>query len=314
MVGILESLVFRHRVAILVVFGLVTAAMGYFAAQLRMDTGFEKQLPRNHEYIRTFLQYRDQFSGWNRVIFVLRAREGDIWTQPFLAKLQKLTDDVFFLPGVDRRTVTSLWTPNTRYFEVTEDGLIADDVIPASVLPDRMSEANIEEIRRHVINGGFVGSLVATDYTAAMVTADLVPVDPKTGESLDELKLARVIETGIRQKYQTEDFDIHILGVVTMYGEIAEGMVNAFLFFGLAFLLTAGAVYYYSRSWILTVLPLFCSLTSVLWLFATIHLLGFGLDPLAILVPFLVLTLLNLVMAGLLLKNIDVQQADLAPA
>jgi hypothetical protein len=37
-------------------------------------------------------------------------------------------------------------------------------------------------------------------------------------------------------------------------------------------------------------------------------------DSTAILVPFLVLTLLNLVMAGLLLKHIDVQQADLAPA
>jgi hypothetical protein len=37
-------------------------------------------------------------------------------------------------------------------------------------------------------------------------------------------------------------------------------------------------------------------------------------DSTAILAPFLVLTLLNLVMAGLLLKNIDVQRADLAPA
>ena len=53
-------------------------------------------------------------------------------------------------------------------------------------------------------------------------------------------------------------------------------------------MLTAAAVYYYSRSWILTFLPLFCSLTSVVWQFAMIHLLGFGLDPLAILVPFLV--------------------------
>jgi predicted RND superfamily exporter protein len=59
-------------------------------------------------------------------------------------------------------------------------------------------------------------------------------------------------------------------------------------FFVLAFVLTVASVYYYARSWILTVLPLFCSLVSVVWQFGAIQLLGFGLDPLAILVPFLV--------------------------
>jgi len=287
-IGILENLVFRHRIAILIALAVITAAMTYFAAQLRMDAGFEKQLPRDHEYIQTFLEYQDRLFGSNRVIFVLRAKHGDVWTQPFLAELKALTDDVFFLPGVDRRTVTSIWTPNTRYFEITEEGLIADDVISADVLANRMNGDDIEVIRRNVIKGGFVGRLVANDYTAAMVTAELLEVDPKTEKKLDYLELAKRIETEIRQKHESEDFDVHILGFVTMMGQIAEGAKSAFRFFVLAFVLTAGAVYYYSRSWILTVLPLFCSLTSVVWLFATIHLLGFGLDPLAILVPFLV--------------------------
>ena len=87
MVGILENLVFRHRIAILIAIAAITAAMGYFAAQLRMDAGFEKQLPRDHEYIQTFLEYQDRLFGSNRVIFVLRAKQGDVWSQPFLAKL-----------------------------------------------------------------------------------------------------------------------------------------------------------------------------------------------------------------------------------
>jgi predicted RND superfamily exporter protein len=288
MVGILESFVFRHRIAILIAIGFITLVMGYFASQLRMDAGFAKQLPREHEYIQTFFEYQDRLFGSNRVIFVLRAKRGDVWTQPFLAELQSLTDDIFYLPGVDRRTVTSIWTPNTRYFEITEEGLIADDVISSDVLPTRMGPEDIEVIRRNVIKGGFVGRLVAKDYTAAMVTAELLEVDPKTEEKLDYLALAELMETEIRQKHESEDFDVHILGFVTMMGQIAEGATSAFWFFALAFVLTAAAVYYYSRSWILTVLPLLCSLTSVVWLFAAIHLLGFGLDPLAILVPFLV--------------------------
>ena len=37
----------------------------------------------------------------------------------------------------------------------------------------------------------------------------------------------------------------------------------------LAFVLTALAVYVYSRSWVLTVLPLACSLASVVWQFGS---------------------------------------------
>ena len=121
-----------------------------------------------------------------------------------------------------------------------------------------------------------------------MITAELLEVDPKTEERLDYLDLAARLESEIRQKFETEEFDIHILGFVTLMGQIAAGAASVVRFFALAFVLTAAAVYYYSRSWILTFLPLFCSLTSVVWQFAMIHLLGFGLDPLAILVPFLV--------------------------
>jgi predicted RND superfamily exporter protein len=198
------------------------------------------------------------------------------------------TDDLFFLPGVDRRTVTSLWTPNTRYFEITEEGMEADDVVPSHVLPDSMSAEDIALIRNRVVRGGYVGRLVAKDHSAAMVTAELLEVDPKTEERLDYLALGGEIEREIRQKHESEAFDVHILGFVKLIGDIADGAKSVVRFFVLAFVLTVASVYYYARSWILTILPLFCSLVSVVWQFGAIQLLGFGLDPLAILVPFLV--------------------------
>jgi predicted RND superfamily exporter protein len=288
MVAVLEGLIFKHRAAVLLILALITVVMGFYASQLRMDAGFAKQLPREHEYIKTFFEYQDRLFGSNRIMIVLRDREGDIWSQPFLSRLQSLTDEIFFLPGVDRRTVTSLWTPNTLYFEITEEGMEADLVISSDVLPDRMGEEDIALVRDNTIKGGFVGRLVSKDYTAAMVTAELLEVDPRTEKRLDYLDLAARLEEDIRAKFSDEEFEIHILGFVTLMGAIASGARSVVVFFALAFLLTAAAVYYYSRSWILTFLPLFCSLTSVVWQFAVIHLLGFGLDPLAILVPFLV--------------------------
>ncbi len=312
MIAFLEEIVFRHRAALLAVLGVVTAVAVGFAAQLRIEAGFTEQLPTDHEYVRTFLEYREEFSGVNRVIVVLRSRNGDIWNPAFLARLERLTEAVLFLPGVDRRTVTSLWTPNTMYFEITEEGVQADNVVPAHVLPDTMGPDDVTRVRDNAIKGGFVGRLVATDHSAAMVTAELLDVDPRTEEQLDYLALAARIESEVRGPFEDDAHAVHVIGFVAMIGEIAKAIWpgtapervtldwavssarqvmttgNTLTFFLLAFVLTAAAVYFYSRSAILTGLALFCSLVSVAWQFAVIYLLGLGLDPLAILVPFLV--------------------------
>jgi len=87
---------------------------------------------------------------------------------------------------------------------------------------------------------------------------------------------------------KTKKYKIHIIGFAKMISDIASQAGNVFIFFLLAFGLTVLAVYYYSKSWTLTFLPLICSLTSLIWQFGMLEILGFGLDPLAILVPFLV--------------------------
>ena len=50
----LEQLIFGNRMLVLALFALVTAVMLFFAAQLRVDAGFKKQIPLDHEFMKTF--------------------------------------------------------------------------------------------------------------------------------------------------------------------------------------------------------------------------------------------------------------------
>jgi hypothetical protein len=284
----LEAALFRHRPAVLAALALVTLVMGVFAAQLRMTAGFDKQLPQAHEYIRTFYQYRDQVFGANRIIVVVRAREGDAWNAPFLRKLWDVTQAVMFLPGVDRRTVSSLWTPTTRVLEITEQGFRSEDVIGGDVTPHTLDDSKIAKIRHNATVGGYIGQLVANDNAGAMVVADLLDSDPVTRAPLDYLDLARRLEQDVRGRYEDAKFEVQIVGFAKQIGDIADGATSVVRFFVLAFVLTALSVWLYSRSWALTLLTLGCSLVSVVWQFGTLKLLGYGLDPLAVLVPFLV--------------------------
>jgi predicted RND superfamily exporter protein len=132
----IERALFAHRALTLGLLVAFTLVMGVFASQLRMSAGFDKQLPQRHEYIKTFQQYRDQVFGANRIVVVVHATQGDMWNAPFLRKLNEVTQAVMFLPGVDRRTVSSLWTPTTRVLEITEEGFEAEDVIGGNITPD----------------------------------------------------------------------------------------------------------------------------------------------------------------------------------
>lgn len=288
LVAAIERLIFGHRAAVLGVLALVTAVAAVFASRLHMSAGFGKQLPLGHEYTETFIKYKDVLFGANRLIVVVHAKQGDIWKPETLKKLNEVTQALLFLPGVDRRSVSSLWTPNTRVMQVTEEGYEARDVIGGDITPEKLDAATVARIRDNVVLGGYIGSLVASDGSGAMVTADLLDADPRTKAPTDYIALGPKIESELRAKFEDAGHEIRIIGFAKQISDIAEGANGVIRFFGLAFVLTALAVWWYCRSVAFTAAALVCSLVSLVWQFASLQLLGYGLDPLAILVPFLV--------------------------
>ncbi len=285
MIKRLEELVFRYRPVTLAVFVVITVVLGWFASKTRIDASFDKSLPTGHEYIENFKKHRTQFGGANRVVIALVAKQGDIFTPEFFKTLKAVTDETYYLPGVDRAQVTSIYTPNVRYIEVVEDGLAGGNVIPADFTPDALG---LERVRQNIIKSGRVGMLVANDFTGAAVIASLLEVDPATGKRLDYAQVAAALEHNIREKYQTDRISIHIIGFAKVMGDITDGAKGVLVFFGIALVISAVLLFYFSQSLILTVLPLLTSFCAVIWQFGILNLLGFGIDPLSILVPFLI--------------------------
>jgi len=281
----LESFLFRHRLWVLLFFACCTAALGWQASQLRMDAAFVKNIPLAHPYMQTYLKHQQQFGGANSIMVAVEDRSGDIFNSEFFKALKEVHDQLFFIPGVDRSQVKSLYSPSTRFTEVVEDGFTGGPVIPADF---STSPAGLQKVKENIEKAGIVGRLVANDYSAAMISAQLLDFDPQTGAPLDTLAFADKLEQQLRDKYQTPQIRIHIIGFAKMAGDVAEGARGVLLFFVIALLVTAAMVYLFSRSVLLTVLPLTCSLVAVVWQLGLLNLIGFGLDPMSILVPFLV--------------------------
>ncbi len=279
-------LAWRRTVAVLAI--LVTALLATAAMRTHLDAGFNKLIPLRHSYMQAFLQHAAQFSGANRVMVSVRWKgEGDIYNAQFLDTLRQITDEVFFIPGVNRGQVFSLYTPNVRYVEVTENGFVGEVLIPSRFNADA---EGLAQVRSNVSKSGQIGRLVSKDQHAAMVRADLLETNPATGARLDYADVARKLEE-IRTRHQSENIEIHIVGFTKVLGDVMEGLFNVILFFGVAFVITAVLLLVYSRSLSLTLLALLVALLPVVWLLGLLPLLGYGIDPMSILVPFLIFSI-----------------------
>ncbi|HNV55144.1 MAG TPA: RND family transporter, partial [Pseudomonadales bacterium] len=257
-----EKLVFANRVAILVVFALITAFMGYKAMSLRMEAGFVKLLPYKHPYMRTLIDYSAKFGGGNQIIVALMQKKGDIFTPEFFTTLHEASDEVFFLPGVDKSKVTSIFTPNVRFTEFVEDGFAGGNVIPAEFQP---TPEWLEIARQNIIKSGELGRLVTFDFTGSLIRAELLDRDPITGKKLDYQQVSKDLEEKIRQRFENDNVSVHILGFAKSIGDIAEGARSVIAFFGIAFVVTGVLLWLYSGSIQLTLMPLLCSSVAVIW-------------------------------------------------
>ena len=292
--GRMERLIFAHRKVILGVFALVTLAMLVMVWRgLRIDAAFTKQLPLKHEYMQTFVKHQAEFGGANRVLIALIARDGNMFQPKFFDALKLATNEVLVMDGIDRGRVQSLFTPNVRYIEVVEDGIQAGNVVDAEFQP---TPEGMARVRENILKAGIVGRLVANDFSGALVSAIVLekdangrPIDPiAVAEQLERRVRDRIVGTGVDVAAQGSTVDVHVIGFAKVMHDIAQGALSVVIFAAATLVLTLLFVWLYCQSLRVALVPVLCSLIAVLWQLGTLVVLGYGIDPLGLLVPFLI--------------------------
>jgi predicted RND superfamily exporter protein len=282
----IANVIFRLRGLLLLVFLGLTVFFGVQMSHLKPDASFEKMVPVSHPYIVNFLANKADLSGLgNSIRITVETTEGDIFTAEFQELLRQITDEVFYVGGVDRSGLQSLWTPNVRWQEVTEEGFVGGSVIPDDYRGDAET---LEALRANTLKSGQIGRLVSNNFKSSIVLAPLIEVDPETGEKLDYHKLSADLERLVREKYQSDTIRIHITGFAKLVGDLIDGAALVGAFFAIAFVITALMLFIYCRCHWCTLAPLLCSSIAVVWQLGMLHTLGLGIDPYSMLVPFLI--------------------------
>ncbi len=290
--GLLERLVFNNRILVITACILATVALSFQASKITLQAAFEKMLPKDHPYVVAYQENKENLKGLGNNLTVTLEGSGDtIFEKPYLETLEQLSDETFFIPGVDRPGMKSLFTPNTRWRVVTEEGFEGGPVMPGYF---DGSADKILELQTNVRNSGIVGSLVSNDLKSSAIVVPLQARDPETGERLDYYQISQQLEN-LREKYQggidqptSTGGVIYITGFAKLVGELIDGLFAVMAFFAMAVLIAATLLYWYTRCLRSTLVVIACTLVGITWQMGILAALGYELDPYSILVPFLV--------------------------
>lgn len=141
----LEKAVFRHRTIMLIAFALITCFLGYKATHIELDASFNKNIPLNHEYMKVYTKHEKQFGGANSILISVCDDSGNIFNPEFFTQLKAVHDQLYFIPGVNRPLVNSIFAPSARFVEVVEDGFAGGPIIPANFKADQKGLAVVKE-------------------------------------------------------------------------------------------------------------------------------------------------------------------------
>lgn len=286
MVSVTERGLFNHRRLVLTFFVIVSLLLGYKALELRPDASFTRMIPTGHPFIQNYFKFEDVLRPQSNVLRVLVENpDGEILTPKFMETLREVNDKIFYLPGVDRGNLKSLWTPNALWTEVTTEGMRAGRVIPDGY---DGSAASLAQVKQNIQRANMLGSFVANDFHSTIIRVPLLENDPETGKPLDYGVFTQALEKQVREHFAAQGVNIRVIGFAQIVGDLLAAATDIAKFFALTVVLISVLLYWYCRCWRSTAVTVLTCLLTVACQLGLLSLLGFGLDPYSILVPFLI--------------------------
>lgn len=279
-----ERLLFNNRLIVIVFCALLTAVLGWQATRLQFNASYEKTIPAHHPYVLNYQKHAADLKGLGNAIRIgVENVDGSIYDPAYLAALRKISDEFFLVPGVERQHMKSLWTPNTRWLGVTEEGLEGGPVISGGY---DGSAASLVQLRANVARSGEIGQIVARDEGSTVIYVPLLSTMPD-GRLFDYAEFAERVEQ-MRVEHESAQIKLHITGFAKIVGDLIDGLQQILGFFAAAIAIATAIVFWYTRCVRSTLLVVASSLIAVVWQLGLLPALGFVLDPYSILVPFLV--------------------------
>ncbi len=270
----------NQRTAVLVFLSVFTGFFLFQAMQMDIKTVFKDLLPSEHPYIGTNEKYAEQFGGPNMVSIRVHVEDGDIFQFDVLKIIQDLQQELRTVTAVNEFQIVSLASKKLKRTSGSTYGIESVSLM----WPDVPETAKgLDELRQGVLENLLVyGSYVSLDLKSALITVDFI--DRLVDYDAIYRDINRIISEIDNDKVQ-----------VSAVGEpILRGLINGYLpqttmiFFGSILVMCVILFLGFMRSLRGAFIPFVNAIVSGIWALGIGNLIGLALDPLGIVIAFLI--------------------------
>lgn len=268
----------RRRLVVSVL-TVLTLIMLYQALHVVIKTQLDDLMPSSHPYIKVHERFKRAFGGSNVVTIMIETEKGDIFNRKTLGKIQKVTQDLRLVHAVNEFQITSLASKKLKEIRSSTDGIETKSLMWPE-LPS--GDAELAYLREAVLNNPLVyGVYVSTDLKAALISVDFYDHMVDYGKAFDQIN-------AIATSVEGDGVKVRVVGAPILFGWVNHYLpetVNIFLAtVGLLIVL----LFITARTWRGMLLPLLAGVVSSIWALGAARLIGFNVDPLVIVVAFLI--------------------------
>ena len=279
MANLFAELCIRWRVAIMATIGVVTIFLGYFALQLDVRTIFTDLQPSNHPYIKTNEEFKNTFGGANVVTIMVETKKQDIFNTETLATIKQITDDLLQVDAVNQFQIVSLASKKLKNVRASNLGI---ESLPIMWPELPKNEEQINKLKKDVISNPMVyGTYVSGDLKSAIITVDFIDRLIDYGKVYPQVKK-------IIAKAKGPNVEIKLVGQPILAGMVLEYLPETMKIVFLTIIAVALVLLLSKGTLRGTCFPLLAAFISCIWTFGVMKLVKINLDPLAIVLCFII--------------------------
>lgn len=277
------SIILRNRVLNLIIIGIITLFLGYYATGVGISHHLTRMLPEHDSSYVAYEDFRRVFGADGTSVF-LGVHDPGIFDLAGYTRYYDLATGISSMDGVTE--VLSIANFYSLRRDPKQRQLVFYPVV--SKRPD--SQAQADSIREKLSRLPFYeGRLYNADnHTALMV----IMLDEKMIDDAARVKLIEDIVLQARTYEKDRGVQVHFSGMPYIRTEITKKVQSELLLFVLlAMVIASAALFFFFRSFKAVFFPLIIVTISVIWLLGFISLLGFQITILSAILPPLIIVI-----------------------
>ncbi|OYW29536.1 MAG: RND transporter, partial [Methyloversatilis sp. 12-65-5] len=270
------ALLIKNRIPVVLAVLIATIVMAYLASFVEVKTVFSDLLPKNHPYVEVNQKFKSTFGGSNMVSIMVEVEDGDIFKKEVLEKVQKLTVGLQQVDAVDTYQIVSIASKKTKEVRASTEGVESRPIMWPRLPAD---DKEMAILREAVLNNPLIyGPYVSIDLKATLITADFLDTEINYSKAFDQIM-------GLVKEAEGDGVLVRVVGEPVLYGWVNFYLDETIQIFFAAIASLVLILLLITRTVHGTIIPLIAAIISACW---EAKLMGFHLDPLVIVVAFLI--------------------------